>query len=304
MAGQPEPISHYTDAVRVGNLLFVSGCVPVDADGRLVGGDDVVEQARQTFANVGAVLEAAGSPFRRRREGDRLPDRRRRPREDQSRAPGGVRRVASREHARRGEPARDTGCEDRGRSGCRCRRLIRSTRSSAGSTTQERRNPAHCRGRRSSSRICSTPPGSARRTARRSTRTTCPTARHPPCRRLVDAGAVVVGKANLHEFAWGVTSQNPWYGTVQEPAPPGTDDRRLERRKRRCARRRALRPRPRHRHRAARSACRPACCGTVGLKPRWGAISHGGRLPALPDARHGRPDGAHGRGRRPDVVGV
>jgi 2-iminobutanoate/2-iminopropanoate deaminase len=63
VAGQPEPISHYTDAVRVGDLLFVSGCVPVDADGRLVGEDDVVEQARQTFANVGAVLEAAGSSF-------------------------------------------------------------------------------------------------------------------------------------------------------------------------------------------------------------------------------------------------
>ncbi len=63
VAGQPEPISHYTDAVRVGDLVFVSGCVPVDAGGRLVGGDDVVEQARQTFANVGAVLEAAGSSF-------------------------------------------------------------------------------------------------------------------------------------------------------------------------------------------------------------------------------------------------
>jgi 2-iminobutanoate/2-iminopropanoate deaminase len=63
VAGQPEPISHYTDAVRVGDLLFVSGCVPVDANGKLVGGDDVVEQARQTFANMGAVLEAAGSSF-------------------------------------------------------------------------------------------------------------------------------------------------------------------------------------------------------------------------------------------------
>jgi reactive intermediate/imine deaminase len=61
--GQPEPISHYTDAVRAGHLLFVSGCVPVDADGRLVGGDDVVAQARQTFANVGAVLAAGGSSF-------------------------------------------------------------------------------------------------------------------------------------------------------------------------------------------------------------------------------------------------
>ena len=61
--GQPEPISHYTDAVRVGDLLFVSGCVPVDSEGRLVGGDDVVAQARQTFENVGAVLTAGGSSF-------------------------------------------------------------------------------------------------------------------------------------------------------------------------------------------------------------------------------------------------
>ena len=60
--GQPEPISHYTDAVRAGTLLFVSGCVPVDADGRLVRGD-VVAQARQVFANVGAVLEAGGASF-------------------------------------------------------------------------------------------------------------------------------------------------------------------------------------------------------------------------------------------------
>jgi 2-iminobutanoate/2-iminopropanoate deaminase len=59
--GQAEPISHYAHAVRAGELLFVSGCVPVDADGRLVGGDDVVAQARQTLENVGAVLAAGGA---------------------------------------------------------------------------------------------------------------------------------------------------------------------------------------------------------------------------------------------------
>jgi 2-iminobutanoate/2-iminopropanoate deaminase len=63
VSGQAEPISHYTDAVRVGGLLFVSGCVPVDPEGRLVGGEDVVAQARQTFANMAAVLEAGGSSF-------------------------------------------------------------------------------------------------------------------------------------------------------------------------------------------------------------------------------------------------
>lgn len=63
-AGQAEPISHYTDAVRAeGPLLFVSGVVPVDGAGRLVGADDVVAQARQVFANLGAVLAAGGATF-------------------------------------------------------------------------------------------------------------------------------------------------------------------------------------------------------------------------------------------------
>jgi len=61
--GQAEPISHYTDAVRIGDLVFVSGCVPVDSRGHLVGEDDVVAQARQTLENMGAVLAAAGSSF-------------------------------------------------------------------------------------------------------------------------------------------------------------------------------------------------------------------------------------------------
>jgi reactive intermediate/imine deaminase len=61
--GLAEPISHYTDAVRAGDLLFVSGFVPVDGEGRLVGGDDVVAQARQVLANLGAVLSAAGATF-------------------------------------------------------------------------------------------------------------------------------------------------------------------------------------------------------------------------------------------------
>jgi 2-iminobutanoate/2-iminopropanoate deaminase len=61
--GQAEPISHYTDAVRAGDLLFVSGCVPVDSEGKLVGGGDVVAQTRQALENVGRVLEAAGVTF-------------------------------------------------------------------------------------------------------------------------------------------------------------------------------------------------------------------------------------------------
>jgi 2-iminobutanoate/2-iminopropanoate deaminase len=59
--GTSDPISHYADAVRAGDLLFVSGVVPVDADGRLVGGDDVVAQAQAVFENMRRVLAAAGA---------------------------------------------------------------------------------------------------------------------------------------------------------------------------------------------------------------------------------------------------
>ncbi len=63
VAGLAEPISHYTDAVLAGGLLFVSGMVAVDGGGKLVGGDDVVAQARQVFANLEAALEAGGCSF-------------------------------------------------------------------------------------------------------------------------------------------------------------------------------------------------------------------------------------------------
>jgi 2-iminobutanoate/2-iminopropanoate deaminase len=61
--GLNEPISHYTDAVRFGNLLFVSGIAPVDAAGKLVGGDDAAAQTRQIFDNMKKILAAAGCGF-------------------------------------------------------------------------------------------------------------------------------------------------------------------------------------------------------------------------------------------------
>jgi len=39
--------------------------------------------------------------------------------------------------------------------------------------------------------------------------------------RLEAAGYAVTGKTNLHEFAYGISSQNPHYGTVPNPAAPG-----------------------------------------------------------------------------------
>jgi len=63
VAGQAEPISHFTDAVVAGDFLFVSGIVPVDARRELVGGDDVVAQARCVFDNMRSILAAAGCTF-------------------------------------------------------------------------------------------------------------------------------------------------------------------------------------------------------------------------------------------------
>lgn len=55
------PMSHYTDAVRFGDLLFVSGVAAVDRESRIVGPGDVVRQAKQVFENMGDILKAAGA---------------------------------------------------------------------------------------------------------------------------------------------------------------------------------------------------------------------------------------------------
>ena len=58
-----EPISHYTDAVRFGDLLFISGCAPLDQNLDLVGAGDVAAQTRQTLLNMQQILHAAGIDF-------------------------------------------------------------------------------------------------------------------------------------------------------------------------------------------------------------------------------------------------
>jgi 2-iminobutanoate/2-iminopropanoate deaminase len=57
----PAAIGPYSQAVRVGNLVFVSGQIPLDpVTGQLVGGDIGV-QTEQVLRNLAAILEAAGS---------------------------------------------------------------------------------------------------------------------------------------------------------------------------------------------------------------------------------------------------
>ena len=57
----PAAIGPYSQAVRIGDLLYTSGQIPLDpATGALVEGDIAV-QARQSLSNVKAILEAAGA---------------------------------------------------------------------------------------------------------------------------------------------------------------------------------------------------------------------------------------------------
>jgi 2-iminobutanoate/2-iminopropanoate deaminase len=63
VAGMAEPISHFIHVVRADRLVFVSGCVASDEQGRTVGGSDVVAQARQVHENLKKCLAAAGATF-------------------------------------------------------------------------------------------------------------------------------------------------------------------------------------------------------------------------------------------------
>jgi aspartyl-tRNA(Asn)/glutamyl-tRNA(Gln) amidotransferase subunit A len=99
--------------------------------------------------------------------------------------------------------------------------------------------------------------------------------------RALEAGASVVGKANLAEFAWGVLGANEWYGTVHNPAHPGRTTGGSS-----SGNGAAL----------AGGLCDlaigtdtggsvrlpAAACDVVALKPRWGAIPVDGVFPLCP----------------------
>jgi aspartyl-tRNA(Asn)/glutamyl-tRNA(Gln) amidotransferase subunit A len=107
-------------------------------------------------------------------------------------------------------------------------------------------------------------------------------------RLLESAGYVDVGKTNLHEFAYGITSENPHFGTVPNPLAPGrvaggssggsaaavaagladaalgTDS-------------------------GGSIRIPAACCGIVGLKPTYGLVSSDGCFPLAPSFDHVGP---------------
>ena len=107
-------------------------------------------------------------------------------------------------------------------------------------------------------------------------------------RRLEDAGYANVGKTNLHEFAYGTTSENPHFGTVPNPLDAtrlaggssggsaaavaagladvglGTDS-------------------------GGSIRIPAACCGVVGFKPTYGLVSLDGCFPLAPSFDHAGP---------------
>ena len=105
---------------------------------------------------------------------------------------------------------------------------------------------------------------------------------------LESAGYAVVGKTNLHEFAYGTTSENPHFGVVPNPLAPGrvaggssggnaaalvldaaevalgTDS-------------------------GGSIRIPAACCGVVGFKPTYGLVSLEGCFPLAPSFDHAGP---------------
>jgi len=59
-AGSPPPLAPYSPGARAGNVLYVSGTLALDAQGKLVGAGDVRAQTRHVLESIKSVLAAAG----------------------------------------------------------------------------------------------------------------------------------------------------------------------------------------------------------------------------------------------------
>jgi Asp-tRNA(Asn)/Glu-tRNA(Gln) amidotransferase A subunit family amidase len=99
--------------------------------------------------------------------------------------------------------------------------------------------------------------------------------------RLMDAGAVVVGKTHLPEFAWSVLGQSSWYGTCHNPAHPGSTTGGSS-----SGSAAALAAGLCDLALGTDTGCSirlpSAACETVGLKSQWGLVSLDGVFPLCP----------------------
>jgi aspartyl-tRNA(Asn)/glutamyl-tRNA(Gln) amidotransferase subunit A len=96
--------------------------------------------------------------------------------------------------------------------------------------------------------------------------------------RLEQQGAVILGKQNLHEFAFGITSENPHYGVVRNPwnterVPGGSSGGTA------AAVAAGLCAAGLGSDTGASIRAPAAWCGVIGLKPTYGRVSRAGALP-------------------------
>lgn len=59
----PAAIGPYSQAIKVGDLVFTSGQIPIDPESGNIEAKDITAQTEQVMKNLGAVLAAAGSSF-------------------------------------------------------------------------------------------------------------------------------------------------------------------------------------------------------------------------------------------------
>lgn len=56
----PKPVGPYSQAVKAGKLLFVSGQLPIDPNQGKIVAADIASQTKQVMENIKAILEAVG----------------------------------------------------------------------------------------------------------------------------------------------------------------------------------------------------------------------------------------------------
>jgi len=59
----PKAVGPYSQAVWANDLLFISGQIPIDPETGIFVSDDVQEQTKQIFENIGAILRKAGLTY-------------------------------------------------------------------------------------------------------------------------------------------------------------------------------------------------------------------------------------------------
>jgi aspartyl-tRNA(Asn)/glutamyl-tRNA(Gln) amidotransferase subunit A len=106
--------------------------------------------------------------------------------------------------------------------------------------------------------------------------------------RLAAAGYANVGKTNLHEFAYGITSVNPHFGTVPNPRAPGRIAGGSSGGSA-AALAAGLADAALGSDSGGSIRIPAACCGVVGFKPTYGAVSLAGCFPLAPSFDHAGP---------------